>query len=673
MTTRRKTTEEFVRDAVLVHGNKYDYSKVKYIGNKSKVIIICKEHGEFLQKPNTHLTGAGCSKCAGCYNYTTEEWVKKAKEIHNNTYDYSKVDYKTNKSKVIIICKEHGEFLQKPNTHLTGAGCSKCAGCYNYTTEEWVKKAKEIHGDKYNYEKVDYKTSKSKVIIICREHGEFLQIPADHVNGFNCYKCSGNYIPTTEEWILKAKEIHSDTYDYSKVDYKKCDIKIYIICKIHGEFLQTPNAHLQGYGCSKCAGCYSPTTLEWIENAKKIHSDTYDYSKVDYKKSNEKVIIICKTHGEFLQNPSSHLQGRDCSKCAYIVSGNNHRKSQEEFIKQASHIHNNKYDYSKVNYISSQENIIIICKIHGEFLQNAHCHSSGQGCSKCAGRYSPTTEEWIERANKKHNYKFVYDKVFYKKSNEKVIIICKEHGDFLQTPSDHIQGYGCSKCAGTYSYTTEEWIKIANKKHNSVYDYSNVKYIGNKTDVIIICKTHGEFLQTPNRHLRSSGCIKCQLCPSCQLWRTNGKLCGYCLPKNKNKLYQKTKEYAVVKYLKEHLPDYDFIHNQSVGSECTKGDKEKSNGHLYPDIRYDCGHYHLIVEVDEHRHRGADYKCDKQRMYDIIAKLGLPCIFIRYNPDSQESNKEILLQKIKDYLDIVESDDPELWNEYGFKAEYLFY
>ena len=164
------------------------------------------------------------------------------------------------------------------------------------------------------------------------------------------------------------------------------------------------------------------------------------------------------------------------------------------------------------------------------------------------------------------------------------------------------------------------------------------------------------------------------MCPSCQLWRTNGKLCGYCLPKNKNKLYQKTKEYAVVKYLKDHLPDYDFIHNQSVGSDCTKGEKENSNGHLYPDIRYDCGHYHLIVEVDEHKHRGADYKCDEQRMYDIIAKLGLPCIFIRYNPDSQESNKEILLQKIKDYLELdVESDGSELWNDYGFNAEYLFY
>ena len=123
--------------------------------------------------------------------------------------------------------------------------------------------------------------------------------------------------------------------------------------------------------------------------------------------------------------------------------------------------------------------------------------------------------------------------------------------------------------------------------------------------------------------------------------------------------------------MKEKLPDYDFIHNKSVGSECTKNDKQISNGHLFPDIIFDCDFYHLIVEVDEHKHRAANYKCEEQRMYNIIAKLGLPCIFIRYNPDSKESNKDILLNKIQKYFDIVEQDTP--WDDYGFMVEYLFY
>lgn len=94
------------------------------------------------------------------------------------------------------------------------------------------------------------------------------------------------------------------------------------------------------------------------------------------------------------------------------------------------------------------------------------------------------------------------------------------------------------------------------------------------------------------------------------------------------------------------------------------------HGNKY-DYSKDCGFYHLIVEVDENKHRGADYKCDERRMYDIIAKLGLPCIFIRYNPDSKESNKDILLQKVQQYLELDIEDN--IWDKFGFKVEYLFY
>ena len=411
------------------------------------------------------------------------------------------------------------------------------------------------------------------------------------------------------------------------------------------------------------------TTAEFVRDAILVHSDKYDYSKVDYIGNKNKVIIICKEHGEFLQFPSVHLQVFGCTKCS-----GKYNYTTEEWIEKAKETHGDKYNYAKVDYKNSKDNVIITCKNHGDFIQVPNSHLSGKGCVKCAGLYSPTKQEWIEKAKDIHGGKYIYDKVDYKNNREKVIIICKIHGEFLQQPQHHLITLGCNKCSGNYSPTNNEWIECAKSVHGYKYDYSKIEYKNCDKKITIICKDHGEFLQTPYSHLRSSGCPICQLCPSCQLWRTNGKLCGYCLPKNKNKLYQKTKEYAVVKYLKDHLPDYDFIHNQSVGSDCTKGEKENSNGHLYPDIRYDCGHYHLIVEVDEHRHRGENYKCDEQRMYDIIAKLGLPCIFIRYNPDSQESNKEILLQKIKDYLELdVESDDSELWNDYGFNAEYLFY
>lgn len=171
--------------------------------------------------------------------------------------------------------------------------------------------------------------------------------------------------------------------------------------------------------------------------------------------------------------------------------------------------------------------------------------------------------------------------------------------------------------------------------------------------------------------VNKTGCPKCKLCPSCTLWRTNGKLCVYCKPKSENKLYQKTKEMTIVKYLKDNLPDEEFIHNKSVGKDCTEG-------HLFPDILFKCSYYNIIVEIDEFKHRGASYACDKQRMYDIIAKLGNPCIFIRYNPDHKDSDKEALLEHLQEYLEFQYDDTyfeegNYIWDDYGFDCQYLYY
>ena len=161
----KKTTEEFVRDAILVHGDKYDYSKVDYKKPNEKVIIICKIHGEFLQSPNGHNNGLGCQKCArilvGNKNKKDSlSFIKKAKIVHGDKYDYSKVEYINAKIKVIIICKIHGDFLQKPSVHNNGKGCSKCSGNYTYTSEEWIEKAKIIHSNKYIYDKLNYKNNR---------------------------------------------------------------------------------------------------------------------------------------------------------------------------------------------------------------------------------------------------------------------------------------------------------------------------------------------------------------------------------------------------------------------------------------------------------------------------------------------------------------------------------
>ncbi len=128
----RLTTEEFISRARRVHGNKYDYALVEYSVTRVPVKIICREHGEFEQQPHSHLSGRGCKPCgrlaAGkARRLNTEQFIAKAKRVHGDKYDYSLVSYETARLPVKIVCPAHGEFEQKPKSHLLGRGCRKCA------------------------------------------------------------------------------------------------------------------------------------------------------------------------------------------------------------------------------------------------------------------------------------------------------------------------------------------------------------------------------------------------------------------------------------------------------------------------------------------------------------------------------------------------------------------
>lgn len=254
------TTEEFIKRAKEVHGDKYDYSKTEYINARTKICIIYPGHGEFWQKPFDHLNGHGGMKYRNpkpCD--TTEQFIEKARIKHGEKYDYSKVIYINAHTKVCIICPEHGEFWITPNKHLNGGGCQICSKINKtlkatLSVSEFIEKVRKVHGDRYDYSKVDYKGNKRKVCIICPEHGEFWMTPNSHLNGQRCPKCSmPNYGLTTSEFIEKARKIHGDRYDYSKVDYKGMNVKVCIICPEHGEFWQKPTNHiLFKHGCSLC-------------------------------------------------------------------------------------------------------------------------------------------------------------------------------------------------------------------------------------------------------------------------------------------------------------------------------------------------------------------------------------------------------------------------------------
>ena len=263
---KRKTTDEFIEDAKKVHGDKYDYSKVRYINAKTKVCIICPIHGEFWQIPNQHvILKQGCPKCGHEINdearrKSTNKFIEEAKKVHGDKYDYSNTVYgKNNKDKVKIICPIHGEFRQAPINHIfLKQGCPFCAKVSFISkrtkkTEQFIEEAKKVHGDKYDYSKVKYENWNTKICIICPKHGEFWITPSSHLQGIGCRICSSNNKSlTTNEFIEKAKKIHGDYYDYSRVVYNNTYSEVEIICPKHGSFFQKPFNHLQGCGCTKC-------------------------------------------------------------------------------------------------------------------------------------------------------------------------------------------------------------------------------------------------------------------------------------------------------------------------------------------------------------------------------------------------------------------------------------
>jgi hypothetical protein len=324
-----------------------------------------------------------------------EKFIEKARKIHGNKYDYSKVIYINNKAKINIICPEHGVFEQTPDKHINRKqGCPKCSNNYKLTIDDFIKKSKEIHGDKYDYSQVLYINNNSNVKIICPIHGIFEQVAKIHMNGSNCPMCYGRNKKNDDIINILSKK-HNNKYDYSLVNYINPQTPIKIICPKHGIFEQTFNTHKNGHECPKCHGL-NKTNEEYINEAKEIHGNKYDYSLVNYIDSTTKIDIICLLHGTFNQMPSAHLQGQGCPKCKGLSITEKKTKTTEEFINAAKEIHGDKYDYSNINYTNCKDKILINCPEHGEFQQVPDSHLQGCGCPKCSLKYDKVENELKE-------------------------------------------------------------------------------------------------------------------------------------------------------------------------------------------------------------------------------------------------------------------------------------
>ena len=259
----------FIEKSKKIHGDRYDYSLVEYVNNSTKVKIICHTHGVFEQIPAKHTRGSNCPSCVinmrkeKNNNYYSKHFIEISKNIHNNKYDYSLVEYLNNNTKVKIICPIHGVFEQLPSNHSKGANCPSCVSDsrkkrMKKDNDYFLQKAVEIHGLVYDYSKVDYINNRNKVTILCSKHGSFEQEPRYHLTGSKCPKCvneekSKSMIKSFDDFEKLANEVHNNKFSYKKTDYISMRVDTNIICPIHEEFKQTPHNHVNGYGCFKCS------------------------------------------------------------------------------------------------------------------------------------------------------------------------------------------------------------------------------------------------------------------------------------------------------------------------------------------------------------------------------------------------------------------------------------
>ena len=258
-------------------------------------------------------------------------------------------------------------------------------------TEEFIKRSKEIHGDKYDYSLVIYVNAKTKIIIICPVHGIFEQLPYNHLRGNGCKKCIIEN-SRMSDIIEKSNKIHKNEYDYSLIDlktYKNNKTKQKVICPIHGVFETTMNNHIsKKCGCLKCSIENSRIdNEEFLERSNIKHNNKYIYPSLNV---NDDIIkIICPIHGTFEQNKNAHMNGAGCNKCKYDKL----RVSNDEFLERSNIIHNHKYTYpDKIN--NTSQKIIIICPEHGEFEQRVSSHLYGNGCPKCQRILKEEHSKW---------------------------------------------------------------------------------------------------------------------------------------------------------------------------------------------------------------------------------------------------------------------------------------
>ena len=357
----------------------------------------------------------------------TKAFIAKARAIHGRKYDYSRVRYKNIDAPVEVVCRRHGAFFPTPWNHSkrrSPTGCPRCGdergskAVRERHKAEFMVRAEEVHGKAYDYSKTVYKDARSKLTIVCPKHGRFRQEAFSHLRGIGCPQCgvARRGLQRREEaakaFVKKARGIHGRKYRYDKTVYIRASGMIIVTCPKHGDFQQSANNHLHGYGCSKCKVetlrmAFSDTKADFIRKARKKHGDKFAYAG-KYVNSRTPMLIRCKLHGKFHQKPIDHLKGSGCPKCGLDKLKLNNLSNHEEFVRKARAVHGVQYRYPEP-YKLARQHLKVECIKHGLFSVTPNNLLRGHGCPVCGESLG---EKKVARVLEKLGASFTREKRF---------------------------------------------------------------------------------------------------------------------------------------------------------------------------------------------------------------------------------------------------------------------
>lgn len=351
---KKLTQEQFLASVTPIHPE-LDFSKFEYRGREIKGVAKCNTHGEYLVRPATLLQGCGCPSCyddrRGIHQQkmSFDAFTEAARIKHKGVYAYSTpIKWAGITTTIEITCSIHGVFKQKADKHLNGAGCRKCSCAKvqksRQPTDQQIKdRILKIHGDKYDVSDVSYVGMAAPVTLICKKHGQFSARAGNVIHRKSgCPKCKNESVGEKSRldqsvYFERFKKAHGDKYTYKRIFYKDSKAYVEIECAMHGAFVQLIMDHQKGIGCLKCGIDYWDRP-SFVEAARKIHGERYDYSEVTYTGANSPVRILCKKHGMFEQRPGSHVaSGQGCPTCGRCGPSKTHIE-MKEFLEQHTEV-----------------------------------------------------------------------------------------------------------------------------------------------------------------------------------------------------------------------------------------------------------------------------------------------------------------------------------------------